>query len=162
MENAKKLVAYFSANSGKTAQLAKTIAETEQADLFEIRPSTPYTEADLDWRDENSRSTLEMKDPESRPEIIGRVDDMESYGTIYLGFPIWWEVAPRVIDTFLDAYDFSGKTIVIFATSGGSDMGKTLDALKPHCNASVTWHDGGVVDFVMTPGQVRTWIDNLK
>ena len=120
------LVAYFSA-SGETAALAKTVAEVIGGDLFEIRPETPYTAADLDWQDSHSRSTLEMKDEKSRPAIAGRVADMAQYDTVFVGFPIWWYQAPRIIEVFLESYDFSGKTVIPFATSGGSGMGKTAE-----------------------------------
>ena len=127
------LVAYFSA-SGVTAKMAKELAKAGGADTFEIRPETAYTEADLDWKDERSRSTLEMKDPNCRPAIVGKVENMARYGTVFLGFPIWWEQEPRVVDTFLEAYDFTGKTIVPFCTSGGSELGdvpKRIAELAP-------------------------------
>ena len=117
----KILVAYFSA-SGVTEKVAEELAKAGGADLFEIKPEIPYTEADLDWKDERSRSTLEMKDPDCRPAIVGKVADMARYGTIFLGFPIWWEREPSVVDTFLEGYDFTGKMIVPFCTSGGSEL----------------------------------------
>ena len=113
------LVAYFSA-SGVTARAAKEAAEAVGADLYEIRPAEPYTEADLNWMDKKSRSTLEMKDPASRPAIGTRAENMEQYDTVLVGFPIWWYVEPRIVDTFLESYDFTGKTLIPFATSGGS------------------------------------------
>lgn len=128
----KNLVAYFSA-SGVTKKYAERISEITGADLFEIKPSIPYTDTDLDWRDSQSRSSVEMKDPDSRPEIAEKLSDMGEYDTVFLGFPIWWYVAPTIIDTFLESYDFSGKKIVPFATSGGSGMGKTVDVLKKVC-----------------------------
>ena len=128
----KTLVAYFSA-SGVTAKLAKTLAKVTNADLFEIKPVTPYTAKDLDWMDKNSRSTAEMKNPDSRPEIAEKLKDMEKYDIVFLGFPIWWYVAPTIVDTFLESYDFSNKTIIPFATSGGSGMGKTSDILRKVC-----------------------------
>ena len=121
---AKKLVAYFSA-SGVTAKVAKALAEVTGADLFEIQPVVPYTNADLDWMNKKSRSSVEMSDPASRPEIGNKVPDMDQYDTVFVGFPIWWYVAPTIINTFLESYDFSGKTVAAFATSGGSGMGKT-------------------------------------
>ena len=126
----KSLVAYFSA-SGVTARAAKTLAEAAGADLYEIKPKTPYTKADLNWMDKNARSSIEMNDPSSRPEIADQNADIASYDVIFLGFPIWWYVAPTIINTFLESYDFSGKTIVLFATSGGSGLGKTVEKLKP-------------------------------
>ena len=119
----RKLVAYFSA-SGVTARVAKEIAAVEGADCFEIRPEAPYTKEDLDWTDKRSRSTLEMSDLNCRPALTGRVVNMADYDVVFVGFPIWWYVEPRIIDTFLEAYDFAGKTIVPFATSGGSGLGQ--------------------------------------
>ena len=128
----KKLVAYFSA-SGVTKKTAETLAEAIGADLFEIKPAVPYTRADLDWTDKQSRSTKEMNDPASRPVVAETLDTMAQYDTVFVGFPIWWYVAPTIIDTFLEQYDFAGKTMIPFATSGGSGMGKTLDGLKTVC-----------------------------
>lgn len=128
----KKLVAYFSA-SGVTAKLAERLAESIDADLYEIVPKTPYTPADLNWHDSRSRSSVEMKDPASRPEIDGTRDNMAEYDVIYLGFPIWWYVAPTIVNTFLERYDLTGKTIAPFATSGGSGMGHTNEKLQPSC-----------------------------
>lgn len=133
----KTLVAYFSA-SGVTARLAKNLAQAVDGDLYEIVPAQRYTSADLNWNDKHSRSTIEMNDKKSRPEIASSVDNMAQYDTIFVGFPIWWYEAPRIIQTFLESYDLSGKTIVPFATSGGSSMGKTADILKSSCpNATV-------------------------
>ena len=123
------LVTYFSA-SGVTENAAKILANAAGADLYEIKPEVPYTRADLNWMDKKSRSTVEMNDPACRPEIASRVDDMDSYDTIFLGFPIWWYREPSIIDTFLESYDFTGKKIILFATSGGSSFGKTAQGLK--------------------------------
>ena len=128
----RKLVAYFSA-SGETAKLAETLAEAVGADIFEIRPEVPYTPADLDWMDKKSRSTIEMQDPASRPAIAAKRDNMADYDIIFVGFPVWWYVAPTIINTFLESYDLTGKTIIPFATSGGSGMGKTNEKLLPSC-----------------------------
>lgn len=128
----RKLVAYFSA-SGVTAKLAETLSEAIGADLYAIEPEVPYTKADLNWMNQNSRSSVEMKDPASRPAIAGKRDNMDEYDTIFIGFPIWWYVAPTIINTFLESYDFTGKTIIPFATSGGSGMGKTNEKLQPSC-----------------------------
>ena len=125
---AKKLVAYFSA-SGVTASVAKEIAEYTKADLFEIKPAVPYTTADLDWTDKNSRSTVEMRDHSSRPEIANKLSNLSDYDTIFLGFPIWWYVAPTIVNNFLESYDFAGKTIIPFFTSGGSGAGQTDEEL---------------------------------
>ena len=126
----KKLVAYFSA-TGTTKQLAEKLASAIGADLFEIAPKVPYTSADLNWTDKHSRSTLEMNDPASRPEIAKTFGSLDGYDTVFVGFPIWWYVAPTIINTFGESYNFSGKTIVPFATSGGSGMGKTTEELTP-------------------------------
>ena len=126
----KTLVAYFSA-SGTTKKTAQRIAAAANADLFEIVPAVLYTDTDLNWTNKKSRSSVEMANPASRPEIANRVSDMAQYDTILLGFPIWWYTAPTIIKTFLESYDFSGKTIALFATSGGSGMGKTASDLKP-------------------------------
>ena len=117
------LVAYFSA-TGTTARAARTLAEAVGADLFEIAPETPYTAADLNWNDKNSRSSREMADEKCRPAVAGDSPDMSRYDTVFVGFPIWWYVEPRIVDTFLEAHDLSGKTVVPFATSGGSGLGK--------------------------------------
>ena len=125
----KKLVAYFSA-SGTTAGVAKNLAKAAGADLYEIKPETPYTRADLNWTDKQSRSSLEMRDKNSRPALADADAGVESYDTIFVGFPIWWYVAPTIINSFLEAYDFSGKKIVLFATSGGSGFGKAVASLQ--------------------------------
>ena len=119
----KKIVVYFSA-SGVTAKIAELLADTIGADIFAIEPEIPYTKEDLDWMDKESRSTVEMNNPLSRPAIAGKRDNMNEYNTIYIGFPIWWYVAPTIINTFLESYNMAGKTIIPFATSGGSGMGK--------------------------------------
>src|SRR5699024_9138442 len=128
----RKLVAYFSA-SGVTAKVAETLAEAIGADIFEIEPKVPYTKADLDWTNRQSRSSIEMNDPASRPAIAGVRDNMADYDTLFVGFPIWWYVAPTIINTFLESHDLTGKTIIPFATSGGSGMGKTNEKLLPRC-----------------------------
>lgn len=128
----KKLIAYFSA-SGTTKKAAEHLAKAVGADLFEIKPVVPYSSADLNCMDKKSRSSVEMNDPASRPEIAERFPNMTDYETAYIGFPIWWYVAPRIISTFVESYDFSGKTMVPFATSGGSGMGRTVDELKKLC-----------------------------
>ena len=129
---AKKLVAYFSA-SGTTKKVAQMIAEEAKADLFEIEPKVPYTKPDLDWMNKKSRSSVEMSDKKYRPAIMKKEMDMSSYDEILLGFPIWWYVAPTIINTFLEQYDLKGKKVVPFATSGTSGMGNTVDELKPSC-----------------------------
>jgi flavodoxin len=135
---AKALVAYFSASS-TTGRVAARLAKAIGADLFEIVPEQPYTSADLDWRNKRSRSSLEMGDSTSRPAIASHVDDMAAYDVVFVGFPIWWYREPSIIDTFMEAYDFGGKTIVPFATSGGSGIGDTsanLQTLAPSANVA--------------------------
>ena len=140
----KKLVAYFSA-SGTTKEAAERLAKAAGADLFEIKPTIPYTSADLNWMDKESRSSVEMNDPDSRPEIAETMPNMADYNTVFIGFPIWWYVAPHIIHTFLESYDFTGKTLVPFATSGGSGMGKTVDELRKLC-PNADWKAGKLVN----------------
>ena len=125
----KKLVAYFSA-SGNTAALAKKLADAAGADLYEIKPAVPYTNADLNWQNKQSRSSVEMSDHSSRPAIADGDANIAAYDTVYIGFPVWWYIAPTIINTFLESYDFSGKRIILFATSGGSRFGKAVENLK--------------------------------
>ena len=148
----KVLVAYFSA-TGTTAKAAKRLADAVHGDLFEIQPAVPYTAADLDWTDKRSRSTVEMQNPASRPEIGSHVDNMAQYDTVFVGFPIWWYVAPTIINTFLEEYDFSGKTVIPFATSGGSGMGRTLDTLKGSCNGNLL--PGRMLNGSASPEELR-------
>ena len=140
----KTLVAYFPA-SGVTARAAREIAEAVGADLYEICPAEPYTDADLNWTDKKSRSTVEMNDTACRPAIAEPVANMEQYDTVFLGFPIWWYVEPRIVDTFLESYDFSGKTVIPFATSGGSGIGKAEKSLQQHC-PKASWKRGKLVN----------------
>ena len=140
----KVLVAYFSA-SGVTARAAKEAADAVGADLYEIRPAEPYTSADLNWMDQKSRSTIEMNDPSCRPAIAEPLENLAQYDTILIGFPIWWYVEPRIVDTFLESYDFSGKTMIPFATSGGSGIGKAQESLQEHCPAAI-WKKGQLLN----------------
>lgn len=156
----KALIAYFSA-SGETAKLAKTLAGVTGGDLFEIRPETAYTSADLNWMDKKSRSTIEMKDEHSRPAIASRVEDMAPYDTVFVGFPIWWYQAPRIIETFLESYDFTGKTVIPFATSGGSGMGSTNKALAPSCKGAKLL-EGKVFKLSASADALRTWAESCK
>lgn len=155
----KVLVAYFSA-SGVTEGVAKEIAEVTQGDLFEIQPETSYTKADLNWMDKQSRSTIEMQNPNSRPAIANKVYNMEEYDTIFVGFPIWWYVAPTIINTFLEDYDLSNKTIIPFATSGGSGMGKTNEKLSVSCPGAKLL-EGKVLNR-MSKQAIKDWIDQLN
>ena len=160
MSSGKKLVAYFSC-SGVTAKAAKTLAEAADADLFEIKPKVPYTAADLDWTDRNSRSTVEMKNPASRPEIAERVKNMAEYDVVFVGFPIWWYVAPTIINTFLTSYDFAGKTIVPFFTSGGSGAGSTDKILRSLCPASVKWKPSKRLSGGVSRESLGEWLASL-
>lgn len=155
----KTLVAYFSA-SGVTARLAETIAKAADADLYEIDPKVPYTSADLNWNNSGSRSSIEMNDKASRPEIVGAVEDMGQYDTVFVGFPIWWYEAPRIIHTFLESYDFSGKTVVPFATSGGSGMGSTSDILQKVCPAAKVL-PGKRMSVTASEAQIKKWMTEL-
>lgn len=132
----KTLVAYFSA-SGVTKRVAQNLAVAAEADIYEIRPAVPYTSADLNWMDKNSRSTIESKDRSSRPELADKDADIAAYDRIFVGFPIWWYTAPAIIKTFLESNDFSGKAIVLFATSGGSGLGNTAKDLEQSCPGAV-------------------------
>lgn len=157
----KTLVAYFSA-SGETARLAKTIAEATGGVLHEIQPKQPYTSADLNWNNKNSRSSMEMNNPASRPEIANNVEDMESFDTVFVGFPIWWYVAPTIINTFLESYDFSGKTVIPFATSGGSGMGRTDDVLHKCCSENTSWRPGKRFSSRESKTSVQSWMNSLN
>ena len=156
----KKLVAYFSA-SGITAKVAEDLANAIGADIFEIRPEVPYTKADLNWMDKKSRSTIEMSDPTSRPAIAAKRDNMDEYDTIFVGFPIWWYIAPTIINTFLESYDFSGKTIILFATSGGSGFGKTVDNLKCSVSDSTVIKEGKLLNGRPSVSELQQWVESL-
>lgn len=156
----KILVAYFSA-SGVTAKAAWKLSEAIGADLHEIKPEVPYSSADLDWTDKNSRSSVEMNDPSSRPAIAEKLPDMGKYDVVFVGFPIWWYVAPTIINTFLESYDFSGKTIIPFATSGGSGMGKTNAKLKPSCPGA-TLLQGRLLNGSLSEASLKKWVQDLN
>lgn len=155
----KNLVAYFSA-SGVTKGVAEKLATVVNGDLYEITPKEPYTDKDLDWMDKNSRSSIEMRDKTSRPAIIGKVENMEQYDIVYIGFPIWWYVAPTIINTFLESYDFSGKIIVPFATSGSSGMGNTVAELKP--SAKGTFLEGKRFPSTVSSVELKNWVKGLN
>ena len=154
----KRLVAYFSC-TGTTAKVAETLAESIGADIFEIEPAVPYTAADLDWRDNTSRSSVEMNDPHSRPAVASKRDNMADYDTVLVGFPIWWYVAPTIINTFLETYDFSGKKIVLFATSGGSGFGNTVKELQSSASDAVIT-EGRLLNHG-TKQEISAWINSL-
>ena len=156
----KKLVAYFSA-SGVTKKIAKQIAELAKADIYEIKPKVPYSEADLDWMNKSSRSSMEMKNLSFRPEIEDTPLDIAAYDTIFLGFPIWWYIAPTIVNTFLEKHDFSGKKIVLFATSGGSGMGKTVQHLKPSVAKDTTFAEGKILNSA-SPADIKNWLESIK
>ena len=155
----KILVAYFSAG-GTTKRAATLLARAAGADLFEIQPKEPYTAADLDWTNKRSRSSLEMNDPSSRPEVKSRLANMADYDAVFVGFPIWWYTAPTIVKTFLESYDFAGKTIVPFATSGGSGLGKTESALRP-CAPGAAWKTGKMVSGA-AESSLKAWVESLK
>ena len=156
----KTLVAYFSA-SGVTEKVAQTLAKTIGADIFEIAPKVKYTKADLNWMDKQSRSTIEMNDPSSRPEIAAKCENMGEYDTVFVGFPIWWYIAPTIINTFLESYDLTGKTIVPFATSGGSGMGKTNEKLAPSCKGAKLI-EGKVLKSNANGSDITAWVNSLS
>ncbi|WP_010256996.1 flavodoxin [Treponema primitia] len=157
----KKLVAYFSA-SGVTSELAKKLAEAAGADLYEIKPEVPYTKADLDWKDSQSRSSIEMKGPSSRPALADKNANIAAYDVVFVGFPIWWYVAPTIINTFLESYDFSGKTIVPFATSGSSGLGKTKEKLQTSVSGAALWKEGKLLNGKPSKDDLAAWVKSLN
>lgn len=156
----KKLVAYFSA-SGVTAKVADLLADAVGADIHEIRPKVPYTKADLNWMDKKSRSSIEMADKKIRPEIAESNVRIEEYDVVFLGFPIWWYVAPTIVNTFLESHDFSGKRIVLFATSGGSKFGNTVEELKVSVADDVEIIEGKLLNGRQSIASVKAWTDSL-
>lgn len=155
----KSLVAYFSA-TGTTKALAQTLAEAVGADIFEIIPAVPYKRADLDWTDSKARSTIEMNTPGCRPEIA-KTADVSGYDRIYVGFPIWWYIAPTIVNTFLESCDLSGKTVIPFATSGGSGWGETTAALKASCGSAALL-DGKVFRRSTSKDELAAWAEGMK
>lgn len=154
------LIAYFSA-SGTTAKAAKALAKATGADLYEIRPAIPYTGADLNWMDKGSRSSVEMSDRHARPALADTDAPVAGHDVIFLGFPIWWYVAPTIINTFLESYDFSGKTVVLFATSGGSGLGKSAAGLRPSApGAHIV--EGRLLNGRLKEEELRAWVSGLK
>ena len=156
----KKLIAYFSA-SGTTKKVAEMISEAAGTDLYEIKPKELYTKADLDWMNKKSRSSVEMSDKKLRPELDDSNAHIENYDEIVLGFPIWWYIAPTIINTFLESYDLKGKTIIPFATSGGSDMGKTNEKLAPSCPGAKLLH-GKVFNSYSSKADLSAWVETLS
>ena len=157
----RRLVAYFSAG-GVTAAAATVLADAAGADLYEIRPARPYSRADLDWNDKNSRSSVEMRDKASRPAMAdGESARVEGYDVIFLGFPIWWYVAPTIINTYLESGDFSDKTIILFATSGGSGFGRTAEYLRGSVSPSAVIREGRLLNGRLSADELRRWVDSL-
>ena len=156
----KALVAYFSA-TGVTAQAAKTLASAIGADLYEIKPAIPYSAADLNWMDKGSRSSVEMRDARSRPALAAADAPVAGYDVIFLGFPVWWYVAPTIVNTFLEAYDFTGKTIVLFATSGGSGLGKSAAGLRASAPGAKIM-DGRLLNGRLNEAELKAWVQGLK
>ncbi len=154
------LVAYFSA-SGTTAKAAKVLAKAAGADLYEIKPAVPYNRADLNWMDKGSRSSVEMNDKNSRPALADTEAPIAGHDVIFLGFPIWWYVAPTIINTFLESYDFTGKTIVLFATSGGSGLGRSAAGLKSSAPGAKIL-DGQLLNGRLNEGDLKAWVSRLK
>lgn len=157
----KTLVAYFSA-SGTTKHVAESLAEAEGADLFAIEPEVPYSKEDLDWNNPESRSSVEMKDPSCRPPMKGRMETIDQYDVIFVGFPIWWGREPSVVDTFLTTHDFSGKTIVPFCTSGGNGIGFTGDRIKELLGRDATVVNGQRMGGDVSVKDLKTWADGLE
>lgn len=151
------LVAYFSAG-GVTARIAKDLAKAAGADLYEIRPSVPYSKEDLDWQNPQSRSSLEMKDEAYRPPLADHDAEIRSYDTLFLGFPIWWYRAPSIIQTFLESYDFTDKTIILFATSGGSGFGGTIRILQKSLPVSTRLREGGILNKKKSQKEWKRWL----
>ena len=159
VQDHKVLVAYFSA-TGTTKGVAEHIANGLNADIYEIVPEDPYTDADLNYNDNNSRTTIEMNDPNARPAISGSVENMEQYDIIFVGYPIWWGEAPRIVSTFMESYDFSGKTIVPFCTSGGSGIGSSASNLE-RLTSGATWLDGRRLNGSDSQDTVMEWVNGL-
>ena len=157
----KKLVAYFSA-SGTTKRVATDLAAAIGADKFEIAPKQIYTSEDLNWMDKKSRSTLEMNDKSARPQIKNELKNMAEYDAVFLGFPIWWYTAPRIINTFLESYNFANKTIVLFATSGGSGLGNTAKDLKSSCDKTTNIISGKILNGRPSKEDLKAWAESLK
>ena len=155
----KVLVAYFSA-TGVTKGVAQQLAEVAGADLHEIKPAQAYTDADLDWHNKQSRSSVEMKDKSSRPDITAKLQNMKDYDVVYVGFPIWWYTCPTIINTFMEAYDFQGKTVIPFATSGGSSIKKACEDLKA-TYPGVNWKEGKLLNR-SSKDDLKKWVDSNK
>ena len=158
-EGGKVLVAYFSA-TGTTKGVAEIVAENMGADMYEIVPQEPYTDADLNWHDDSSRSTIEMNDSSSRPEINGAVEDMEQYDIVFIGYPIWWGEAPRIVSTFMESYSFEGKTMIPFCTSSSSGLGSSGRNLEKLTDGA-QWLEGRRFGGGASEADVQAWIEGL-
>lgn len=156
----KKLVAFFS-TSGVTEKVAKNISSILDSDIYEIKPAVKYTSTDLNWLDNESRSSVEMKNLKSRPEMTKDNFSVKEYDTIFLGFPIWWYMAPTIVNTFLEKHDFSNKKIILFATSGGSQMGSVIENLKPSVSESATIIEGKVLNHNPSVDDLKKWIEEI-
>lgn len=154
------LVAYFSA-TGNTKTVAEQIADVTGGELYEIEPAEPYTSEDLDYNNDDCRANLEMNDDTARPEIAGAIENIEQYDTIYLGYPIWWGNAPRIMNTFVETYDLSGKTVVPFCTSGGSGISTSVDTLQELAGDGITWMEGQRFDRDVSADEISQWIDEM-
>lgn len=157
----KTLISYFSAQ-GTTKTVAEKLANAMNADIYEIRPEVPYTSADLDWNNNKSRSTVEMREKVSRPAIADKNAHIENYDVVFIGFPIWWYIAPTIINTFLESYDFSDKTVILFATSMGSGFGKAVDSLKGSCAPTTIIKEGKVFKGRASDSDITNWVKSLN
>lgn len=158
MKGSKVLVAYFSA-TGTTKAAAQRLASVTDGELYEIQPEQPYTDADLDWNDRQSRSSVEMNNPQSRPAIKGKKENMADYDVVFIGYPIWWNLAPTIVNTFIESYDLKGKTVIPFATSGGSSIGNSVSALKK-AYPEIRWCDGKLLNRA-SEKSIREWVDEV-
>lgn len=154
------IVVYFSA-TGTTKGVAESIASVTNADIFELIPAEPYSDADLDWNDKNSRTTIEMNDPDVRPAIANDTVDLDGYSTVYIGYPIWWGDAPRMMSTFVEAHDFDGKTVIPFCTSGGSGIGRSGSNLASQAGSG-NWLEGGRLDAGVSESEIQDWINDMN
>lgn len=158
MKGSKVLVAYFSA-TGTTKEAAQRLASVTDGELYEIQPGQPYTDADLDWNDRKSRSSVEMNNPQSRPAIKGKKENMADYDVVFIGYPIWWNLAPTIVNTFIESHDLKGKTVIPFATSGGSSIGNSVSALKK-AYPEIRWRDGKLLNRA-SEKSIREWVDEV-
>ena len=159
-KTADTVVVYFSA-TGTTKEVAERIANVTDADIFEITPAEPYDDADLDWHDDNSRTTIEMNDPDCRPEIANDTVQLEDYSTVYIGYPIWWGDAPRIMSTFVESHSFEGMTVIPFCTSGSRPIGKSGENLASQANGG-NWLEGERLDASISESEIQDWISEMN